>query len=126
MTATPERVAVITDVRDARPTEGRDSNPRWTERPTRFSSPPRFRPRARTARTRRADHRGARAKRPMHPAVGLFTRQTPAKCGKIWTPQTLLDRRKSLQIATPQKQLYTTENRGVLGSSPGLAIGMAL
>ena len=32
------------------------------------------------------------------------------------------DRRKPLQIGLTQKQLHTTENRGVPGSSPGLAI----
>jgi hypothetical protein len=46
-------------------------------------------------------------------------RRSFANCGRRKTPP---DRRKSLQIAQTQKRVHTTENRGVPGSSPGLAI----
>jgi hypothetical protein len=66
--------------------------------------------------------RAGAMKRPTDPNVGLFTPQTTAKSGKTRTPADSASAAKALQILRTRKQRCTTENRGVPGSSPGLAI----
>jgi hypothetical protein len=65
---------------------------------------------------------GAR-KGPRTPPWAFSHGKRPQSAGKPGRRQTPRDRRKSLQIRPTQKPLHTTENRGVPGSSPGLAIG---
>ena len=65
---------------------------------------------------------GTVAKRPTTPVVGLFAGETDAKSGEIRTHAKSQNDEKYLQIQLIQMQARTTENRGVPGSSPGLAI----
>jgi hypothetical protein len=52
-------------------------------------------------------------------------RKSPQNARKLGRPPDARHRRKPPQLDVTQKQLNTTENRGVPGSSPGLAIGKA-
>jgi hypothetical protein len=54
-------------------------------------------------------------------AVGLFAGETDAKSGEIRTHVKPQDEEKYLQILLVQMRGRTNENRGVPGSSPGLA-----
>ena len=61
-------------------------------------------------------------KRQMTPAVCRNAGETGAKSGKTRTPYRWPEARDSLQRASFRHDGRTTENRGVPGSSPGLAI----
>jgi hypothetical protein len=64
----------------------------------------------------------ARRKGPRTPPWAFSHGKRPQSAGKRGHRQTTRERRKSLQVSPTQSQLHTTENRGVPGSSPGLAI----
>ena len=68
----------------------------------------------------RRQAREARRKGPRTPRWAFSHGIRPQSTGKRGRRQRPRDRRKALQTSPTQKQPHTTENRGVLGSSPDL------
>ena len=67
----------------------------------------------------------ARRKGPRTPPWAFSHGKRPQTAGKRGHRRTTRERRKSLQVSQTQSERHTTENRGVPGSSPGLAIPRA-